>query len=222
VSEETKTASGASSAKDRVPDGFDQAGYWVSADQNAFDLSKFRTQLPRDSRDLDEAIAIITPLNPKRHRYHVLFAWSIAEDEFQFTVAYRRGRLEQDDYTGVYVENGPNAEDFMQWFGQFFSVGSVKFHIHARFKYPLRKRVSKFPLTLSTKRLPAGAELSGVALRLTAAPNGVSSVRITKGQKHWYADVVSDRRITFKNFSPYVDAEASLTVLGMFIAERPS
>jgi hypothetical protein len=220
VSEETKTVSRATSAKDRFPSGFDTASYWVSAGPTAFDIPNFRSRLPKTVKDLDEAAVMISPRDAKRNRYHVIFSWSVTAARVMLTIGYHSGTIALAD-SEVYDDSAtpPSAEDFMAWLGQFFRVSVVECHIHTLFDYPLRTRKSMFPFTL-TKRLPYGSTLYGVAVRLKTAPNGASSVRITKGLKRWYASVESDRRISFDDFSPYVDADASMAVLGRFLGEH--
>jgi len=222
VSEETKTASGTTSTKGRFPPGFDQAFYWVSAAPDAFDIGKFRSRLPKAVSGLDEAAAVIFPRNAERGSYHVVFSWSITTAKVRLNIRYHSGALPPDDgepYIDV-DSDAPDAEDFMGWLGQFFRASTVKFHVHALFDYPLKTRRNAFPFRLTTKRLPVGAALYGIALKLKTAPHGASSVRITKGIKRWYAVVVSDRRVSFANFSPYVDAAEAMTVVGMFLGER--
>jgi hypothetical protein len=220
VSEETKTASRATSAKDRFPSGFDTASYWVSAGLSAFDIPNFRSRLPKTVKDLDEAAVMVSPRDTKRHRYYVIFSWSVTATRVTLTIGYHSGTIAHAD-SEVYDDSAapPSAEDFMVWLGQFFRVNVVECHIHTFFEYPLRTRKNTFPFTL-TKRLPYGATLYGVAVRLKTEPNGASSVRITKGLKRWYASVESDRRISFADFSPYADADGSMAVLGRFLGER--
>ena len=109
----------------------------------------------------------------------------------------------------------------MEWIGQFFKHETAQGHIHARFEYPLEARQSKFPLPLKTA-LKGEAEIDGISLKLPSKPEGVSKVRLTQGKTRWYVEVIADRRITFKGFSPYGDVQAILSVIDTLMEEKKS
>lgn len=213
MSEETKTVLDSLSVADRIADGFDEMLYWVSATSSTFDLPRFRSSLPKAVSDLDDSSVLVSSEDENGGRYHVFFAWVISGDTFKFNIEYHNGARKR-----AVDEREPYAEDFMRWLGQFFSDKRVKCHMHTRFEFPLSKRQSIFPLTLTTE-LPDGVELYGVAMRLPSSPSGAASVKITRGRSNWYTEVVSDRHISFDEFSLDDDALESLTVLSTFLRE---
>jgi len=212
----TKTTKNASAAKSihRLADiGFQQMEYWIWVTPDKFDSEKFRQSLGPKARDRDSFTTAVAPKDPKAGDYYIVAFWQIEKDEISFRIGYYVGSKEHAE-----DEHEPYAEQFMEWLGQFFKHETAEAHIHARFKFPLETRKSKFPLPLKTS-LEGDAEIDGISLRLPAKPQGVSKVRLTQGKTLWYTEVVADRRITFKGFSPDADVQAFMFVMGTLIEE---
>jgi hypothetical protein len=212
-----KAGPGSSSAK-VAPAQFEEMLYWLSSTRSEFDLVRFRSHLPASVRELDDSGVSLSSKDESPHGFHVVFTWKVTTEAVLFSVEYHIGEL---DFSGAPIgdEGAPYAEDFMVWLGQFFSADRVKSHVHARFEYPLGERESTFSFTLSSP-LPGQAEVNGISLKLPANPQGASSVRMTRGETRWYTEVVSEREISFKDFSPNADAALSLITLGIFLGDR--
>jgi hypothetical protein len=73
-----------------------------------------------------------------------------------------------------------------------------------------------------TSALPAEAELYGVALRLRNTPDGITSVRLTRGLSDWYVEITYDRELRFADFEPINDAATLLPTLALFLTEKRS
>lgn len=196
--------------------GFDEMQYWFVVSRDKFDLEKFRGQLGPTSRNQDSYSILVAPTDPKTADYHIHAGWRIEEKEISFWVQYIHGpkRHEKD-------EREPYAEQFMEWLGRFFKNETAQAHIHADFEFPLETRQSKFPLPLKTA-LEGGAEIDGISLRLPVLPSGVSRIRLTQGKTNWFVEVIADRRVKFKEFTPYADVHAFLSVIRTLIEEKKS
>jgi hypothetical protein len=196
--------------------GFEEMQYWFLVSRDKFDLDKFREQLGPTARNQDAYRILVAPTDPKTGDYHIHAGWRIEENEITFWVKYVLGpkKHEKD-------EREPYAEQFMEWLGRFFRNETAQAHIHADFEFPLETRQSKFPLPLKTA-LEGGAEIDGISLRLPALPSGVSRIRLTQGKTNWFVEVIADRRVKFKEFTPYTDVQAFLSVIGTLMEERKS
>ena len=212
--EETTTVS--ESPSTAVAGEFGEILYWVSVPLSDFDLASFRSGLPSSVSQLDDSTVTVNSKEENGGRYHVLFSWKVTSEDVRFRIEYHGSPGKR-----VGEEREPYAEDLMRWLGTFFSVSNIKCHVHARLEYPLDKRQTTFPLKLSTE-LPAGATMNGISLTLRANSQGASSVKMTRGKSHWYAEVVADRTLNFSDFSPYADETAASAVLGIFLGEHES
>jgi len=213
VSEETTTAVSASLSPGVFTDGFEEMIYWITVSRDKFNLTAFRDALPESLRILDTAQVMASPRDELDGDYHTFFAWEVAADEVSFQVTYHRGGMAR-----VKDERQPFADDIMKWLGGFFSSSHVACHIHAYFEYALARRRSVVPMPVDVK-LPLGATLSGVAVRVPTSVDGVSSIKWTQGESRWYAEVVATRTVTFATYAPYVDSSALGAILEMFLEQ---
>jgi hypothetical protein len=140
-----------------------------------------------------------------------------AEDDGDVSV-----RLSYEPHSGSHKgkgkQVGPFAEEVGEWLGQFFKYSSAQSHMHGHFSYPLASRESKFPLPLKTNI--EGAEVDGIAFRLPSNPGGVGRVRLTQGKDQWYVEVIADRKMTFKGFTPHSDVMVLTAVINTLMEER--
>jgi hypothetical protein len=198
--------------------GFEQAIYWLSTNRDDFDVTRFRAALPPSERTEDDGFALVPPGDGEHGDFHAFFAWKITEEDIALNIDYHIGAPgpAHDDLDSVDVEGGPKSEDLMRWLGQFFNTTAVGSHAHIRYRYPSESRQSTFRFSLASE-LPIEADLFGVALSLPNKPDGVSSVRFTRGQSDWYAEATCEREITFATFSPSTDALSILAVLNLFL-----
>jgi hypothetical protein len=192
---------------------FDQILYWIKPSVDDFDVPAFRQALPSAVRERDRAVVSLAPRAGTEGRYHAFFAWVIGPEDVMLRIDYHYGPMEE-----AVDEHEPYAEELMQWLAQFFNTDSVTAHAHVRLRYSTATHTSKMPLILATEA-PTEAELYGVALRLRAKPNGATSVRLTRGQSHWYAEVIGERPVPFAEFTPMDDVIAFREVLAMFVVE---
>jgi hypothetical protein len=200
-------------------DGFEQAIYWITVSRDDFDVSRFREALPGSVGQRDDVTVRIA--SNEHVGYHAFFGWTVTDEDITFSIEYNKGQLAHDGEENSIgpKEDGPPAEDLMRWLGQFFTTTSVTAHAHLRYRYSVENRQSTFPLSLATEP-PCGAELYGVALRLSKKPDGVVSVRLTRSQSDWYAELICDRQVRFIDFSPLADAQQLLVLLGQFLEGR--
>ncbi|HSY50378.1 MAG TPA: hypothetical protein VLC46_16320 [Thermoanaerobaculia bacterium] len=211
MSEETIAVSDSLST-DSAAGAFEEMFYWITVARDKFDMPKFRDGLPASLRDRDTSEVLASPKDELRGKYHAFFAWNVQASLVQFQLTYRNGAMQH-----IAGETEPYAEELMKWLGGFFESATVACHIHAQFEYPLASRHSAVPISVPSD-LPCGAVFSGLALRVPTSPNGVSSIKWTQGESHWYAEVVATRTINFEAFTPYEDASALSAVLDMFLA----
>ncbi len=186
--------------------------YLVSSTTREFDVAKFRAYFGDKPDVLDGSCVGVAPRDEEFGAYHIHFQWQrLTGPKLNFRIEYFRGpRSHEPD------EHEPFAEDFMGWFAQFFTSPAVESHLHARFRYELSSRHSAFPLPKATT-LADGAELYGIALRLTANRDGVSSIKLTQGKKDWLIETVADRLIEFGEFEPFKDVDVLASTVSKFL-----
>ena len=192
---------------------FEQILYWITFSRDDFDLPKFLDALPFSPDQVDEGAASVAPRDPSVGSYHATMRWRVTADEVRFQFVYHAGPL---PHAGE--EHEPYAENLMQWLGQFYGSEATTGHAHARLRFSTGARAATFPLSLKAE-VPYDGELYGVALRLRSRPQGVSSVRLTRGRSDWYAEVVGERPIVFKDFDPVSDVTEYQVVLNSFLKE---
>ncbi|HUP59277.1 MAG TPA: hypothetical protein VNA69_02530 [Thermoanaerobaculia bacterium] len=215
MSEATINASAAVSAGAGIRRDFELLQYWLRTSKVDFDLAKFNGSLSPDDSNADDFVTV-APRDGERGHYSIVCSWNERGEDVEFTIDFVN-----EAWRHTTDEQPPYAEDFIRWLGQFFRHPSVRTHLHARFRFPIDARDTTFPLILTTG-LPNGAQLNGVSIKLADDPEGVLTVQMLRGQSEWYADVASERNMTFSEFSPYVDIDASVAVLRDFLAERSS
>jgi hypothetical protein len=197
--------------------GLDEIRYWIYASREKFDVHKFIAALGEKSDQSYYECAFV-PHDPAIG-YNVSIAMWPGDQEITLQLVYsteissRRRKKKVKD-------SGPPVEELGDWLAQFFKYENTEGHIHGHFSYPLESRVSKFPLPLKTSI--EDAEIDGVSLRLPTQPEGVMRVRVTQGDKEWYVEVVADRRITLKGFTPHLDVKALASVVNTLLEERKS
>lgn len=190
---------------------FDQILYWVNAPTDDFDLPSFRAAVPPQLSDLDDAELWFAPRAGERGEYHAVLLWTVTDDEVALTIDFHHGPMPH-----ATDEREPYAEDVFSWLGRFFATDTITAHAHVRVRYSTATYATKMPLRLSTDA-PYEAELFGVALRLRSQPNGATSVRLTRGQSDWYAEVVGERTLEFARSTPLIDVAAYREVLSLFL-----
>jgi hypothetical protein len=198
--------------------GFEDARYVISTKHDEFNIGAFTAYFkPKVAREGNYTFDV-APVKGADGDYHIHVNWTFRDDDVNFTIDYFTGGLPHAP-----DERAPFAEEFMDWLGQFFKAGVARAHLHARFKYSLASRQSKYSLPAKTT-LPYNAELYGVSMVLTDEPNGVSSVRIDRGKtKYWYAEVVANRTVKFGGYSITDDIAPLHAVLSVFLEEvRPN
>jgi hypothetical protein len=208
---------------------FEQIIYWITANRDDFDVPLFRASLPDPVRDRDDVAMLIASETELEGQFHALFGWTIGNEEIDLNVEYYAGPLPEvagePNSAGSDIStsdrDGPPAEDLMRWLGQFFATDTVTSHAHARYRYPAESREATFDLALTTES-PYGAKLYGVALQLPTKPDGVVSVRFTRGKSDWYAELIGEREITFRDFSPINEGNVLQAFLSSFLRETTS
>jgi hypothetical protein len=193
---------------------FDQIIYWLFTSADEFDLPSFRAALPDGLRASDDTEVRCSSREGAQGPYHAYLGWQITGDALTLTLDYHSGGIEV-----ARDETEPFAEDLMRWLAQYFSTSAVIAHAHVRIRYETAKTTSRLPLAL-TSTPPYDAELYGVALQLKERPNGALSVRLTRGQSYWYAEVVAEREIVLNQATPLDDVGAFRDVLSAFLEER--
>jgi hypothetical protein len=190
--------------------------YLVDSTEAEFDVAKFSRFFGDKPNILDGSCVTVAPKDEENGAYNIHFLWRrLTGARLNFRVEYFNGtRRHEGD------EREPFAEDFMAWFGQFFKSPTVEARLHARFRYSLSDRISKFPLPQKTN-LADGAELYGISLRLTSNLDGVSTLDLTRLKNDWYAGIIADRIIEFEEFEPFDDAARLASTVSKFL-EQPS
>lgn len=206
-----------------IPEGLEQAIYWMSAGRDDFDIFGFRAALPKQVRDEDDSAVLVAPSNDASE-YHAFFAWNMDDEEVNLSVEYRVGKMEHAHVSGgaedTDVEDGPSADHLMAWLGKFFKDKDVPSHLHVRYRYPYESRKSTISFSLgNASPLPGNAEIYGIALRLPDKPSGATSVRLTGESSDWYAEIIADRDVNFIEFSPFADATMLQAVLRTFLED---
>lgn len=190
---------------------FDQILYWINVSTDDFDLHAFRAAVPPKLNQLNDGEIWFAPRDGVRGQYHAALTWLVSSDEVELRIEYHDGSMPHAN-----DEREPYAEDLMRWLGRFFTTDSVTAHAHVRVRYSTATHATKMPLKLSVDA-PFDAELFGVALRLRSQPNGATSVRLTRGQSDWYAEVVGERSVEFERSTPLRDVAAFRDVLTLFL-----
>jgi len=212
-------------------EGLERLQYWLLTTRDNFDVGRFRESLPTVLRDSDGTSVVIESAN-EPFPYNAMFAWAIFEDEVELTVDYHTSgpdshasderhdtQTESLDAHEEGPEDLPCPEHLMSWLGGFFGSNSAPAHGHARYKYAGERKQAKFEMSLASE-LPPDTELYGVALRLRNAPNGITSVRVTRGLSDWYVEVIYDRDVVFAELDPIADAASLLPILDDFLTEK--
>jgi hypothetical protein len=213
VSGNANVTPGSPSLADIFAPGFQDMYYAILSNREDFDLVAFRANFGAHIASLDSYSVSAAPSDGLDGQYHVHFSWLVEQATLDFRVEYYKGPIPR-----AHDEREPFAEQFMEWLGKFFSSESVACHIHTRFEYPLNTRRSLYPLPQVTT-LPYHAAIHGISLQIKDEPRGASSVRLNQGKSFWYADVVANRTISFKGFSPKADVTALSDVLAEFLGE---
>jgi hypothetical protein len=209
LADETTTTTPVETRETTAP--FEEVLYWIYTSTDDFDLPRFRAALPRLVSRLNEAEVTVAPREGELGGYHASLSWNISADDVRLTLEFHAGGAPHGT-----DETEPYAEELIAWLGQFFGTDNVRAHLHVRLKFSTSTHVSTVPFALSTIA-PFDAEVYGVALRLKGTANGVTSVRLTRGQSHWYAEVLSERIIVFRLATPFDDVMASSAVLSAFL-----
>lgn len=214
MSETTTTTTTSLSDGQGLTRNFERLSYWLRTSKGDFEIVRFRESFSEDSHS--DNYVLVAPRNGERGRYSVICSWIELDEDIELNIEFVN-----EAWKHAPDEREPYSEDFVRWLGQFFKNPSVKSHLHARLQFPLDTRETTFPLKLEAS-LPSGAMLNGVSVRLAQNSLGVITIQIIRGQSEWYAEIVSERDMTFSEFDPYADVGASMVVLADFLAERPS
>jgi hypothetical protein len=190
--------------------GLDEIRYWIYVSHEKFDVSKFRAALGAGSETYCNAFFASADATVD---YTLRVA--IWDEKPEVTIQLRYSTASSDGNRKKAQRTAPRLEEFGTWFGQFFKYESTQAHMHGHFSYPLASRTSKFPLPL--KMNIEDAEIDGVSLQLPSEREGVGHIRLTQGNEEWYVEVVADRRMAFKDFTPHSDVKALASVLDTFL-----
>ena len=191
----------------------------MTANRDDFDVSRFRSELPEAVRERDDLAVLIASEDNTAGSYHALLGWTITNEEISLNIEYRSGSLDTTEGEPLGEEvKGPPAEALMLWLGQFFATDSIVAHAHARFRFAANSRDTTFNFALAGE-LPHSARLYGLALQLPTKPDGIVSVRLTRGQSDWYAEIVGEREVVFGEFSPLTESESIGRFLDLFLKE---
>jgi hypothetical protein len=211
-------------------EGLERLQYWLLTTRDDFDVARFREALPAVLRQSDSTSVLIESAD-EPFPYGAMFAWAIFGDEVELTIDYQLNPIgheiddgDRDDTDTAETEDEgedslPCPEHLMSWIGNFFGSNSASSHGHARYRYPGDQKQATFEMSLASE-LPTDAELYGVALRLRNSPNGITSVRLTRGLSDWYIEIIYDREIVFAEFTPLDDAASLLPTLEQFLREK--
>ena len=195
--------------------GLDEIKYWIFTSREKFNAAKFRTAL--GAKDDKHCECILTSHDPKT-TYGLQIAMWDEDREITISLVYSSVVSEKAKRQARHSE--PYLEDFGDWLGRFFKYESTQGHMHGHFSYPLASRASKFPLPLKTSI--EDAEIDGVSLKLPTTPQGVVRVRLTQGDEEWFVEVVADRKMVFRGFTPHSDVRALASVVNTLLEERKS
>ena len=196
------------------PNGFDGLSYFIEPSLENFNLNAFRAYF-RDhvpdgsSWNLKSASVAIAPRDGQAGPFQIHLRWTVRRNSVDFAVEYWKGpRKHESD------ETEPYAEEFMQWFGQFFKNDTTQAHVHGYFKYSETPRVSRVPIPVKFVGIEGEPEMDGVSLRFHSKPHGVTQMRLTKRGESWYVEVMGELRIAFKSSTaPYSDARVLAKVV---------
>jgi hypothetical protein len=195
------------------PDGFSDAYYLISVMPDKFNVEAFRQALGVSGHDSDASLWFF----PAR-RGAYLATLSFFEDdtgELNFRIEYEVVNEHASTPDGL---SEPSAETLVEWFGQFFKYDTAQAHLHARFRFAVDRRRSVYPLPVRTNFGDADEayEIFGITVRMPSRPKGITSVRLTQGKAEWFVEVIADRRIAFRTFSPDGDLRSISHVIDKF------
>jgi hypothetical protein len=201
----------------KVPDklslyGLDEIRYWLNATHEKFDVVKFRAALGESEEKY--CSAVFAGNDPSLEYGLRIAVW----DEEEVTIQLTYWTIQSGKKKRTVALTEPSIEEFGTWLGQFFKHETTHTHMHGHFSYPLASRASKFPLPLKTSI--EDAQIDGFSLMLPSEPEGVGRVRITQGDEEWYVEVVADRRMSFRGFTPHLDVKALASVVNAFLEKR--
>jgi hypothetical protein len=198
------------------PDGFSNAYYLIDVMPDKFNAQKFRQAVSATGHDSDASLWFF----PSRSGSHLAIL-SFVEDEtgeFNFRIEYEVVNAHASAFN---TPAEPTAETLIEWFGQFFKYDTAHAHLHAHFRFAVDKRRSVYPLPVRTNFGDADEayEIFGITVRMPSRPKGVTTVRLTQGKADWFVEVIADRRIAFRTFSPDGDLTSISHVIDKFFLE---
>lgn len=191
-----------SAAGKTFAEGFRDITYWITTDDDNFDVAQFRNSLVPSIRDLDRRVVPVAPSDENNGPYHAFFGWRTLDDlskRLELTIAYHQGPMRHAS-----DEHEPYAEQLMAWLAHSFKLSEVMAHVHVRFAFQLDTRECTFPLPQSL----GDAEIFGIRLRVASRPHGISTISLTKGKSKWLVEAIGSRKVVFSDFSPYEDVSA--------------
>jgi hypothetical protein len=197
--------------------GFKKMLIMMSATADKFDWDGLNRKFGEETRTV--FTSRVTPEYLDKGEYNIdFFATKKKNQDVELSFTYHEGTKEHEK-----DEVPPYAEQFMEWVGQFFKYENTNAHIHARFEFSTEKKQCKFPLPLKTNiRGDTEDTIDGISLRFGSETEGVSTVRITTSKASFYIELIADRRITFKGYSPDIDVSAFAIALDSLFEEKKS
>jgi hypothetical protein len=199
--------------------------YEFSASLEKFDLEKFisaasmLTGAPLE-KGTYRLNSVANTHEVKHTDYHVHLSCNWAKGKFRTSLAYVEGVSKADP-----TDQGPFAEDVMQWFGQFFSAEEVSAEVSATFDYPRKKLGLLLPIPMRIPVIGRQADLPeveafGMALNLPSKPQGAREVYATSLPDAILLSVIADRNIEFHDFDLHRDLTALSSVARLFLEEH--
>ncbi len=145
--------------------------------------------------EADGFFVVLRTLDPEKLDYHMHFRWEFGKERVTLYVSFHIGVLRKRE-----GEHEPYAEQFMPWFGTFFSNESAHADLHSQFEYSIEGRQSRFPLPLRMSIDDLGAEIDGISMSLASLPEGMASAKVQHWKKHLIVELRGSTRTTFATF----------------------
>ncbi len=169
--------------------------YRVSRDK--FDVPAFLTFFGKDTENEKYVWVSCRTLEPKELDYHIHFGFHFTAEGPEFNVSFHAGGVPKPADN----EREPYAEQFMPWFGKFFTNETAHADLHAGFAYPIETRKSRFPLPLKLALVEdVEIEIRGFSATLTPAIEGIGASAIGLGKKNVTIDLNGTIRTDFSSF----------------------
>jgi hypothetical protein len=171
-----------------------------------FSVDRFTEALGNPSESDGWTAALLGSASSDPDHFHAHVFWQPDKSDpskLKLQVEYHRA-LPEDEVT----IRTPVAEDFFSWAGQFFTVPSLNFHLHAEFSYPSELcQVKIIPLPMKIPYAGKLASVNGISISMPTEPEGVTSVWIELTKKRLTLQLFADRKMELSTAKVETDVE---------------